>query len=109
LQAAITGGQKPFEASSLLGFCYKKKGRLEESRQSFEKALQVEGVPREETIKVKYELGLLYKGLGRKEEGLKLLREVATVDHEVRYSKDEAVKPAGATRRPEGNLKEVKK
>jgi len=109
LQAAVTGGQKTFEASSLLAFCYKKKGMLEESCQSFEKALQVEGIPQEEIMKIKYELGLLYKGLGRKEEGLKLLREVATADQEVRYSKDEAVKPAGATRRPEGNLKEVKK
>jgi tetratricopeptide (TPR) repeat protein len=107
LQAAITGGQKPFEASSLLGFCYKKKGRLEESCQSFEKALQVEGIPQEEIMKIKYELGLLYKGLGRKEEGLKLLREVATADQEVRYSKDEAVKLPGATVKSEGNKKEV--
>jgi tetratricopeptide (TPR) repeat protein len=35
LQAGIVGGQKPFEATSMLGFCYKKKGMLEESRQSF--------------------------------------------------------------------------
>jgi tetratricopeptide (TPR) repeat protein len=109
LQAAFTGGQKPFEASSMLGFCYKKKGMLEKSCQSFEKALQVEGISREETMNVKYELGLLYKELGRKEEGLKLLREVATVDQQVRYSKDEAVKLTGAAVRSEGNLKEVKK
>ena len=108
LEVAITEGQKPFESSSMLGSCYKKKGMLEESRQSFEKALQVEGVPREKTMNVKYELGLLYKELGRKEEGLKLLREVATVDHEVRYSKDEAVKLTGATVKSDGNLKEVK-
>jgi len=108
LQAAITGGQKPFEASRVLGICYKKKGMLEESRQSFEKALQVKGIPREETMNVKYELGLLYKELGRKEEGLKLLREVATADQAVRYSKDEAVKLAAATAKSQGNLKEMK-
>lgn len=108
LRAAITGGQKPFEASSMLGFCYKKKGMLEESRQSFENALQVEGIPREETMNVKYELGLLYKELGRKEEGLKLLREVATAEQEVRYAKDEAVKPTGPNGRPEENFKEIK-
>jgi tetratricopeptide (TPR) repeat protein len=108
LQAAITGGQKPFEASSMLGFCYKKKGMLEESRQSFENALQVEGIPREETMNIKYELGLLYKELGRKEEGLKLLREVATAEQEVRYAKDEAVKPTSPNGRPEENFKEIK-
>jgi tetratricopeptide (TPR) repeat protein len=108
LRAAIAGGQKPFEASSMLGFCYKKKGMLEESRQSFENALQVEGIPREETMNVKYELGLLYKELGRKEEGLKLLREVATAEQEVRYAKDEAVKPTGPNGRPEENFKEIK-
>ena len=108
LQAAIAGGQKPFEASRILGFCYKKKGMLEESRQSFEKALQVQGIPREEAMNVKYELGLLYKELGRKEEGLRLLREVAMADREVRYSKDGNVKPTGPTVRPEEDHKEVK-
>jgi tetratricopeptide (TPR) repeat protein len=108
LRAALASGQKPFEASSLLGFCYKKKGMLEESLQSFETALQVEGIPREETMDVKYELGLLYKELGRKEEGLKLLREVATAEQEVRYAEDEAVKPAGPNERPEENFKEIK-
>jgi tetratricopeptide (TPR) repeat protein len=108
LQAAITGGQKPFEASKILGLCYKKKGMLEEARQSFEKALQVKEIPREEGMNIKYELGLLYKELGRKEEGLKLLREVATADQEVRYSKDEAAKLPGAPVKSEGNLKEGK-
>jgi tetratricopeptide (TPR) repeat protein len=108
LQAAITGGQKPFEASKILGFCYKKKGMLKESRESFERALQVKEIPREEAMNVKYELGLLYKELGRKEEGLKLLREVATADQEVRFSRDEAVKLSGATVKSEGNTKEVK-
>jgi hypothetical protein len=59
-------------------------------------------------MNVKYELGLLYKELGRKEEGLKLLREVATADQEVRFSRDEAVKLSGATVKSEGNTKEVK-
>jgi tetratricopeptide (TPR) repeat protein len=103
LQVAITGGQKPFEAASMLGFCYKKKGMLQEACQSFEKALQVGGIPREKTMNVKYELGLLYKALGRREEGLNLLREVATFDQEVRYAKDEAAKLAGASVRTEGN------
>jgi tetratricopeptide (TPR) repeat protein len=109
LQTAIAGGQKPFEASRILGFCYKKKGMLEEAGQSYEKALQVEGIPREETMNVKYELGLLYKELGRKEEGLKLLREVASAERDVRYAKDETGKPVGPTGRPEGNFKETKK
>ena len=109
LEAAVTAGQKPFKTASMLGFCYKKKGMLEESRQSFEKALQIEGMAREEIMNVKYELGLLYKELGRKEEGLKLLREVANAEQDVRYGKDEAVKPEGPTGKPEGNLKEGKK
>jgi hypothetical protein len=58
-------------------------------------------------MNVKYELGLLYKELGQKEEGLKLLREVATVDQEVRYSTDETVKLPGATVKSAGNKKEV--
>jgi tetratricopeptide (TPR) repeat protein len=103
LQAAIAGGQNPFEAASMLAFCYKKKGMLDEACQAFEKALQVEGIPREKTMNVKYELGLMYKELGRREEGLNLLREVATFDQEVRYAKDEAAKLAGANVRSEGN------
>jgi hypothetical protein len=59
-------------------------------------------------MNVKYELGLLYKELGRKEDGLKLLREVATAEQEVRYAKEEAVKPADPNGRPEGNLNEIK-
>jgi tetratricopeptide (TPR) repeat protein len=107
LQTAITGGQKPFEASKMLGFCYKKKGMLKESRESFEKALQVKEIPREEAMNVKYELGLLYKELGQREEGFKLLREVATVDQEARFSTDETVKLPGATVKSERNKKEV--
>jgi len=105
LQAAIAGGQKPFEAASALGSCYKKKALLEEACQSFEKALRVGGIPREKKMSVKYELGLLYKELGRREEGLNLLREVATFDQEVRYAKDEAAKLAGANMRSEENPK----
>jgi tetratricopeptide (TPR) repeat protein len=108
LQVAMTGAQKPFEAASVLGFCYKKKAMLEEACQSFEKALRVEGIPREKTMNVKYELGLLYKELGRREEGLNLLREVATFDQEVRYAKDEAAKLRGGNVRSEGNPKEEK-
>ena len=103
LKIAIAGVQKPFEAASMLGFCYKKKGMLDEARQSFEKALQVVGIPREKTMNVKYELGLLYKELGKREEGLNLLREVATFDQEVRYGKDEAAKLAGANVKSEGD------
>jgi len=109
LQAAMTGEQQPFKTASMLGFCYKKKGMLDESRQSFEKALQVEGTAREEIMNVKYELGLLYKELGRKEEGLKLLREVATAEQEVRYGRDEAVKPEDPAEKLGENSKEVNK
>jgi tetratricopeptide (TPR) repeat protein len=108
LQVATAGGQKPFEAASMLAFCYKKKGMLEEASQAFEKALQVEGIPREKAMNVRYELGLLYKELGRREEGLNLLREVATFDQEVRYAKDEAAKLAGANVRSEENPEEKK-
>jgi tetratricopeptide (TPR) repeat protein len=107
LQVAVAGAQRTFEAASLLGFCYKKKAMLEEACQSFEKALLVEGIPKEKAMNVKYELGLLYKQLGRKDEGLNLLREVATFEQEVRYAKDETAKTGGNVK-SQGNPREEK-
>lgn len=94
-QVALEKGQKPFEAASLLGLCYKEKGLWDEARQSFEKALQMGGIPQEKKLNAKYELGLLYQEQGRTEEAFKLLREIASVDQGFRKGQDEIFRISG--------------
>jgi tetratricopeptide (TPR) repeat protein len=94
-QIAFEKGQKPFEAAHMLALCFKEKGMRDEARQSFEKALQVEGIPQEKKLNIKYELGLLYKEQGKQEEALELLRQISAVDQRFRDTKDEIVKLTG--------------
>ena len=64
LEIAVKMKQKPFEALSLLGFCYWEKGMGDESQQSFEKALEMEMIPQDKILNVKYILGTLIPGAG---------------------------------------------
>ena len=79
-QIAVKERQKPFDALSMLGFCYKEKGMWDESQQSFESALGIVGTEPGKILNVKYILGLLYQEKGQTEDALKLLQEIATVD-----------------------------
>lgn len=87
-QIAFERGQSPFEAANFLGLLFEEKGMHNEARQSFEKALLVEGIPKERISEVKYALGLLYKEEGRTEEALKLLKEISSADQKFRSLKD---------------------
>jgi tetratricopeptide (TPR) repeat protein len=86
---ALEKDQNPFEAANMLGLCYKETEQWEKAVQSFQKALRMEGIPREKILEVKYELGLIYKQQGKKEEALRLLREISTVDTKFREAKKE--------------------
>ena len=88
-QLALEKEQSPFEAAHMLGLCHKEKGDWNEAAKVFQKALQMEGVPQEKTLQVKYELGLVYKQLGKTDEALGLLREIAAVDEKYQGVKDE--------------------
>jgi tetratricopeptide (TPR) repeat protein len=79
-EIAVKERQKPFEALSMLGFCYKEKGMWDESQRSFESALGIAGTAQEKILNVKYILGLLYQEKGQTEDALKLLQEIATMD-----------------------------
>jgi tetratricopeptide (TPR) repeat protein len=79
-EIAAEKSQKPFDALSMLGFCYKEKDMPDESQRSFEKALRVDGTAPEKILNVKYILGFLYQEQGRIEDALKLLQEIAAVD-----------------------------
>jgi tetratricopeptide (TPR) repeat protein len=92
---AFTKGQNPFEAAHMLGLCYKEKGMWSEAGQAFEKALKVKGIPKEKILEVKYELGLIFKKQGKKEEALNLLREISAVNQEFRNTKKEISKLKG--------------
>jgi tetratricopeptide (TPR) repeat protein len=63
-QSAFEAGQKPFEAAYLLGLCFQDRGQPIEARQSFEKALKVEGAS---TDKLR-ELELTLIGMDQKRE-----------------------------------------
>lgn len=90
---AFKMGQKPFEASSMLGFCYWEKGILDDARQSFERALGMERIPQEKRLSAKYILSLLYQELGRKEIALSLLQEIATTDKAFLSTQNEPICP----------------
>jgi hypothetical protein len=51
--------------------------------------MQTTGVSKEKILEVKYELGLIYKEQGKKEEALGLLREISAGDKKYRDAKDE--------------------
>lgn len=86
---ALEKDQNPFEAANMLGLCYKETEQWDEAVQSFQKALRMEGIPREKILEVKYELGLIYKQQGKKEEALGLLREISAVNTKFREAKKE--------------------
>ena len=88
-QIALEKDQNPFEAANMLGLCYKETEQWEKAVQSFQKALRMEGIPREKILEVKYELGLIYKQQGKKEEALGLLREISAVNTKFRDAKNE--------------------
>jgi len=83
--------QKPFEALSMLGFCYWEKGMWDDAQQSFERALGMEMIPQEKMLSAKYILSLLYQELGRLEEALGLLQEIATADKGFLNAQDEII------------------
>jgi len=83
-QIALEKDQNPFDAANMLGLCYKEKERFEEAAQAFQRALRMEGLPRERVAEVKYELGLIYKQMGKTDEALGLLGEISPVDHKFR-------------------------
>jgi tetratricopeptide (TPR) repeat protein len=84
--------QNPFEAAHLLGLCLKEKGMWEEARQAFERALQVEGISRENQLAVKCELGVVLKKQGKTEEAFKIVREISASDQRFRNTNDKEVK-----------------
>ncbi len=88
-QVALEKEQNPFDAANMLGLCYKEKGQWNEAAQAFQRAMQMKGIPKEKALEVKYELGLVYKEQGKKEEALGLLREISAGDKKYRSAKDE--------------------
>ncbi len=88
---AVAKKQKPFEALSMLGFCYWEKGMWEEAQDSFEKALGFERIVQERILSVKYILSLLYQEKGQIEEALRLLQEITTMDKGFLNAPDEIV------------------
>jgi tetratricopeptide (TPR) repeat protein len=88
-QIALAQGQNPFESSSMLAFCLREKGMLDEARQTLQSALKIQGISQEKRLNVKYELGLLYKAQGKTEEAFKILKEISEVDQGFRDTEQE--------------------
>lgn len=94
-QIALNQGQNPFETANMLALCFKEKGMWDQARQALEKALKIQGISQDQRLRVKYELGLLYKEQGKKEEALGIFREISAVDQNFRDAKDEIVRLKG--------------
>jgi tetratricopeptide (TPR) repeat protein len=86
-QIACNERQNPFEAAHHLGLCFMEKGMWEEARQSFERALQVEGISRENQLAVKCELGVILKEQGKTAEALEILRKISGGDQKFQNTK----------------------
>ncbi len=86
-QTALAMKQNVFDAANLLGLCHKERGEWKEAAQAFQKALQVPGAPREKILKVKYELGLVYRQMGKSDEALGLLEEISVSEPKVGQEK----------------------
>lgn len=61
---AFESGQRPFDAAHLLGLCFLDKEQSVEARQSFEKALKVDGISKEKIM----EIDLALKDMEQKSE-----------------------------------------
>ena len=83
-QIALDQGQNPFESASMLAFCFREKGMMDEARETLQRALRIPGISQEKRLNVKYELGLLYKAQGQTDEAFKILREISEVDQSFR-------------------------
>jgi len=59
---ALEKGQNPCGAFHLLGRCFWDKGLRDEARRSFERALKMEGVPKEKIREIKDDLALIAEG-----------------------------------------------
>jgi len=86
---AVRNRQRPFEALSMLGFCYWENGMGDEAQQAFEKALGLEGITRERLLSGKYILSLLHQERGETGSALRLLQEIATMDKGFMNAPDE--------------------
>lgn len=53
---AFESGQRPFNASHLLGLCFLDKEQLVEARQSFEKAMKVDGISKDKIMEIELAL-----------------------------------------------------
>ena len=104
-QIALTQGQNPFESSSMLAFCFREKGMLDEARETLQRALKIQGISPEKRLNVKYELGLLYKAQGKTEEAFKILKEISEVHQSFRDTEKEIARLKGNRKNPGKSLK----
>jgi len=77
-QISVEQGQNPFHATTLLGACFMDQGYLEKARESFEKALMIEGISEEMILEVKDKLNLIPMTEGKK-ESLDILSEASLI------------------------------
>lgn len=103
-QIALAQRQKPFDSSSMLAFCFREKGMLDEARETLQRALKIQGISQEKRLNVKYELALLYKAQGKTEEAFKILREISEVDQGFRDTEMEIDMLKGNRKKPEKSL-----
>lgn len=67
-QLALEKGQNPFESAFKLGLSFEQGEKWNEACRVFVIALGVKAIPGEKKREAKYELGLVYKELGKTEE-----------------------------------------
>jgi pentatricopeptide repeat protein len=102
-KVAFKKGQTPFESANMLGLCYKERGKWEEAREAFERALKIKGILQEKSLEVKFEIALICKEQGKIAEAMDVLREIANENQGFR--REEISKMVGGSSHPESAMK----
>jgi tetratricopeptide (TPR) repeat protein len=78
-EAALDYGPKRIECLVMLGQCYMEKGVSDRSIFYLEKALQSEGITREEVVRISKQLGKVYEASGMKEKAWQTLKKAGLI------------------------------
>lgn len=83
-QTAAHDPQRKIDCLTLEGICYRDKGDVAKAEEIFINTLSLQGLSGEEQLSLNYELAFLYETGGRKEDALRLYRQVRAINPEFR-------------------------
>jgi tetratricopeptide (TPR) repeat protein len=80
-EAALAFGPKKIDCLVMLGQCYAEKGIPDRSISCLEQALRLQGLTREDFIRINKELAKIYEGCGMKEKAFQAIQRAGLAEH----------------------------